>query len=44
MKPLTKGTKVAQSPNVIYNDLMDYMRASKKKINPSAQPRVKVVK
>ncbi|MDE6454135.1 MAG: bifunctional metallophosphatase/5'-nucleotidase [Muribaculaceae bacterium] len=44
MKPFTRGTKVAQSPNVIYNDLMDYMRRSNKKINPSGERRVKVVK
>ena len=44
MKPFTRGTKVAQSPNVIYDDLMDYMRRSNKKINPSGERRVKVVK
>lgn len=44
MKPLTRGTKVAQSPDVIYNDLMRYMRRSNKKINPSGESRVKVVK
>lgn len=44
MKPFTRGTKVAQSPNVIYDDLMDYMRRSNKKINPSGERRVTVVK
>ena len=44
MKPLTRGTKVAQSPNVIYNDLMDAMRRDKKKINPSPVRRVEVVR
>ena len=44
MKPLTRGKVVAQSPNVIYNDLMDYMRRSNKKINPSGERRVTVIK
>lgn len=44
MKPLTRGTKVAQSPNVIYDDLMNAMRRDKKKINPSAVSRVEVVR
>lgn len=44
MKPFTHGAKVAQSPNVIYYDLMDHMRATNEIINPSAQSRVKVVK
>lgn len=44
MKPLTKGKRVAQSPNVIYYDLMDYMRAEKGEIRPSSEKRVKVVR
>ncbi len=44
MKPLTRGKRVAQSPNVIYDDLMDHMRAEKGKINPPAEKRVKVVR
>lgn len=44
MKPLTRGTRVAQSPNVIYYDLMDHMRAEKGKISPLSEKRVKTVK
>lgn len=44
MKPFTRGKQIAQSPNVIYYDLMDYMRAEKGEIVPPAEKRVKVIR
>lgn len=40
MVPLTRATVIATSPNVVYADVIDYMRSlGKKKLNPSSTPR-----
>ncbi|MDE7393310.1 MAG: 5'-nucleotidase C-terminal domain-containing protein, partial [Muribaculaceae bacterium] len=40
MVPLTRAPVIATSPNVVYADVIDYMRSlGKKKLNPSSTPR-----
>ncbi|MDE7154616.1 MAG: bifunctional metallophosphatase/5'-nucleotidase [Muribaculaceae bacterium] len=42
MEPLTRGTKIAHSENVVNQDLLNYLRTEfkKKKINPDNNPRM----
>ena len=44
MEPFTRGIKVAQSPRVIYYDMMDHMRRENQPLNPKGEKRVKVVR
>lgn len=43
MEPLTNGHEIARSKNVVYNDLIDYIRTNfkKKKINPDKTIRMR---
>lgn len=40
MFPLTKGTVVASSENILYKDILNLLRANKKKLKPSDSPRM----
>lgn len=40
MFPLTKGTVVAASENILYNDILNLLKSNKKKLKPSDKPRM----